>query len=100
MTLTEILFGKWVPPKSIGTIKHSAFGTDKKKPEPVHARAKIMRVLDDLNWMSNRDIADKTDLQINTVQTTTSKLYEKKRLERKIRKDPGDQKPIYMYRRK
>ena len=100
MFLQELLYGKWEPPTVVRTIRHTILGPEKKKSEPVHARVKILKVLDQFNWMSNKEIAEMTCLQINTVQTTTGKLYEKKRVERKVRKEAGDPKPIYLYRRK
>jgi ribosomal protein S13 len=59
-----------------------------------------MAVLDELNWMTNKQIAELTELQLNTVQTTTNKLFAKGKLERKTKKDKGDIKPICLYRKK
>lgn len=100
MLLLDLLYGIWIPPKSKNTIKHTGFSSSKKKSEPVHAKTKVMAVLDEFEWMSNKEIAAKTELQLNTVQTTTNKLYEKKKIERRMRKEAGDIKPVCLYRRK
>lgn len=101
MLLYTILFGDWTPPESKKTTRHTILGVNKRtSKEPVQARSKIMAILDELNWMTNKEIAEETGLQLNTVQTTTNKLYAKGKVERKTKKDKGDIKPICLYRKK
>lgn len=96
-----ILFGNWTPPKVKETRKHAIIGSSKRiSKEPVQARSKIMAVLSELDWMTNKEIAELTALQLNTVQTTTNKLFAKGKVERKTKKDKGDIKPICLYRKK
>lgn len=99
--LYKMFFGDWIAPKSEGTITHTILGSNRKtSKEPVQARTKIMAVLNEFDWMTNKQIADLTSLQLNTVQTTTNKLYTKGKLDRKTRKDSPDTKPICIYRKK
>ena len=99
--LYQMFFGAWTAPESQGTIRHTILGSNRKtSKEPVQARTKIMAAIHEINWMSNRELADLTGLQLNTVQTTTNKLYSKGKLERITRKDNADTKPICLYRKK
>ena len=101
MLLQTILFGTWIAPEVKETRRHTILGSSKRvSKEPVQARSKIMAVLDELNWMTNKEIAELTALQLNTVQTTTNKLFAKGKLDRKTKKDKGDIKPICLYRKK
>lgn len=99
--LYRMFFGDWVAPATTNTIKHTILGSSKRtSKEPVQARSKIMAVLNETDWMTNKEIAELTALQLNTVQTTTNKLYVKGKVERKTKKDKGDIKPICLYRKK
>ena len=101
MLLYTILFGNWIQPEVKEVRRHTILGSSKRtSKEPVQARAKIMAVLDEMNWMTNKEIAELTALQLNTVQTTTNKLFVKGKVERKTKKDKGDIKPICLYRKK
>jgi len=99
--LYKMFFGDWVAPEPSNTVKHTILGASKRvSKQPVQARLKIMSVLSELDWMTNKEIAELTALQLNTVQTTTNKLYAKGKVERKTKKDKGDIKPICLYRKK
>lgn len=95
------MFGFWIPPEVKEVRRHTILGSSKRaNKEPVQARSKIMAVLSDLDWMTNKEIAELTGLQLNTVQTTTNKLFTKGKIERKTKKEKSDIKPICLYRKK
>jgi predicted transcriptional regulator len=101
MLLHTILFGFWTPPEVKEVRRHTILGSGKKaNKEPVQARSKIMAVLSETDWMTNKQIAELTALQLNTVQTTTNKLFTKGKIERKTKKEKSDIKPICLYRKK
>lgn len=99
--LYKMFFGDWVAPPVSKIERHTILGSSKRaNKEPVQARSKIMAVLNETDWMTNKEIMELTALQLNTVQTTTNKLYVKGKVERKTKKDKGDIKAICMYRKK
>ena len=102
--LQNILFGSWTPPAVAATHSYRVMSvtpveSERKKSKPVHARTKIMSVLDSVNWMSNEDIAIETEMLLTTVQTTTSKMCDEGRIERQRLKTQKT-KPICFYRKK
>lgn len=99
--LYRMFFGDWVAPEPKATITHTILGTNRRtSKEPVQARTKIMAVINEFDWMTNKHIAELTGLPLNTVQTTTNKLYGKQKLERKMNKENVDTKPVCLYRKK
>ena len=102
--LQNILFGSWTPPAVAATHSYRVMSvtpveSDRKKSKPVHARTKIMAVLDPVCWMSNEEIAINAEMRLTTVQTTTSKLCDEGRIERQRLKTQNT-KPLCFYRKK
>lgn len=100
MFLFDLLLGSWRPPTPARSTKHRLLGGNGKgKSVPIFARAKILAVLTD-DWKTNKDIAQETGLQLNTVQQKTARLFLSGKVDKTTKKTAGDIKPVCLYRKK
>ena len=74
-------------------------GANKTKNPTIFAKAKIIAALTN-EWKNNKQIAEATGLQLNTVQQKTAKLFAAGKIDRVMKKCKIDAKPICMYRKK
>lgn len=97
--LQELFFGTFQVPENFTTRKHSICGNpNKKKPAPLNSKQKILNVLNNVDWKTNKQIASDTGLLINRVQHTTAKLFNLGKIERTAEQPVSTLKPIYLYR--
>lgn len=100
MLILDLLFGAWRPPTPARSRKYRVLGGNAKNKTPlVFAKTKIISVLTD-DWKTNKQIADDADLQLNTVQQKTAKLFKAGKIDRVMQKTKSDTKPVCLYRRK
>ena len=99
MYLMDLLLGVWRPPLPVRSRVHRMLGANKSKSPTVFAKAKIVASLTH-EWKNNRQIAEETGLQLNTVQQKTAKLFTAGKIDRIMQKCKRDLKPICMYRKK
>lgn len=97
MLLFDLLLGKWQPPTPSRSTKHRLLGGSKSKSMPVFARVKIISALTD-QWKTNKEIAQETGIQLNTVQQKTARLFAAGKIDKTTKKEAGDIKPVCMYR--
>lgn len=98
MYLMDLLLGVWRPPSPTRSRTHRMLGANKSKTStPIFAKAKIIASLTN-EWKNNKQIAEETGLQLNTVQQKTAKLYTAGKIDRIMQKCKSDAKPICMYR--
>jgi len=99
MFLLDLLFGAWRPPLPSRSTKYRLLGGNGKgKSIPIFARAKIMGVLTN-EWKTNKEIAQETGLQLNTVQQKTARLFLSGKVDKTTKKTAGDIKPVCLYRK-
>jgi len=97
--LQELLFGSFSIPENFTTRKHSICGnSSRKKPATANAKDQVWVIVNTPIWKTNKQIAEEAHLLFNCVQRHTLKFFELGKIERKIRNDPGDIKPVYLYR--
>lgn len=99
MLLFDLLLGAWRPPVPTRSTKYRLLGGSKSKAVPIFARAKIIAVLTN-DWKTNKDIAQETGLQLNTVQQKTARLFLSNKIDKTTKKSAGDIKPYCLYRKK
>ena len=98
MLLFDLLLGAWNPPVPARSTKYRLLGGNKNKAVPIFARAKILAVLTD-DWKTNKDIAQETGLQLNTVQQKTARLFLSGKVDKTTKKTAADIKPVCLYRK-
>ena len=99
MYLMDLLLGVWRPPLPTKSRVHRMLGGNKSKSVPIFAKAKILAALTS-EWKHNKQIAEETGLQLNTVQQKTAKLFTAGKIDRIMQKCKSDTKPVCMYRTK
>lgn len=99
MNLMDLLLGVWRPPLPVRSRVHRMLGANKSKTPPIFAKTKIIASLTN-EWKNNKQIAEDTGLQLNTVQQKTAKLFAAGKIDRVMQKCKVDAKPICMYRKK
>lgn len=99
MMLMDLLLGVWRPPLPTRSRVHRMLGANKSKQPTIFAKAKIIAALT-REWKNNKQIAEITGLQLNTVQQKTAKLFAAGKIDRIMQKCKQDAKPICMYRKK
>lgn len=99
MLLFDLLLGKWQPPTPSRSTKYRLLGGSKSKSTPVFAKVKIISALTD-QWKTNKDIAQETGIQLNTVQQKTARLFAAGKIDKTTKKTTGDIKPVCLYRKK
>lgn len=97
--LEELFFGSFQVPEHFTTRRHSICGNpNRKKPTTANAKDLVLQIVNTPVWKTNKQISEEAHLLFNCVQRHTLKLFELGKIERIIRNDPGDIKPVYMYR--
>lgn len=99
MNLMDLLLGVWRPPLPTRSRVYRMLGANKSKAVPIFAKAKILTALN-AEWKNNKQIAEETGLQVNTVQQKTARLYNAGKIDRIMKKCNSDTKPVCMYRKK
>ena len=97
MNLLDLLFGAWMPPVPSRSKRYRLLGGNKNKGTPIFARVKIMSVLTN-EWKTNKEIAQETGLQLNTVQQKTARLFLSGKIEKTTLKMPDGVKPSCLYK--
>lgn len=100
MLLMDLLWGAWVPPIPNRSWRHKIHckGSKPVKSQVV-AKVRIVMTLTNV-WKTNKQIAFESGLQLCTVQQKTAKLFRSGKIDRLMRKENADTKPVCLYRKK